>query len=184
MPHKRFLPSAELWHAAIYFYWVLMAYEWRRSCRWPVTYRLSPRSPWGFLCCPVSSIGASDIRAANWKPLATDESGAYYSCDSPRHVRDANVRLYLGEPPCVFCYAGLIWEQKECWERRKTKSIAFASYVFTSEGCIHQEEAESVFIFLLRAVMQEGEENSFCSVHFSEGPRFVCRCNLMSSGCS
>lgn len=72
-----------------------------------------------------------------------------------------------------FCFVTLAWfESRRNAGSGETKINSFCKLCFTSQGCIHQEEAESVFILLLWAVMLEGEENSFCSVHFQRETQF------------
>lgn len=155
-----------------------------------------PALSWGFPLLPHIIEGGIWYHSSILETLAADENGAYYFCESLPHVRDADALYCLSFPvgtaefelTCVFSWSGLIWEQKGRWERRN-KNQLLSNAMFYQRG-VHlsrggsQTRAESVSVLLLWAVMLEGEENSFCSVHFSDRPSFVCRCNLMSFGCS
>lgn len=142
--------------------------------------------------------GAADIWAGNWKYLAADESGDYYFCGLLRHLADADGFYYCVCSPVgnggaraamSFCCTGLIWEQ----ERSKEAKInSFCELHFTSEGCIHQEEAATqgrgACFYITPLSCETGGRGELVpsgrSSLFRERPSFVCRCNLMSCGCS
>lgn len=192
MSHNGFFPSAELWHAAVSFYRGLMAHEWRWS-------HSQPRLSLGFP--PLLHIidGASDLGEGNWKYLAADESGDYYFCGLQHHLGDVDGFYYCACSPVgnggawaamSFCSTGLIWEQESSEE---TKINSFCELHFTSEGCIHQEEAATqgrgVCFYITPLSCETGGRGEPRSIRKEftfqrERPSFVCRCNLMSCGCS
>lgn len=87
-----FFPSAELWHAAVSFYWGLTAHQWRQS-------HSRPRLSLGFPPLLFIIDGASDIGAGNWKYLAADESGDCYFCGLLRHLADVDGFYYCSCSP-------------------------------------------------------------------------------------
>lgn len=189
MSHNGFLPSAELWHAAVTFYRGLMAHEWQWS-------HSRPMLSLGFPSLLHTIDNASDIRAGNWKYLATDESRDYYFCGLLHHLGDADKSYYCSCSPVgnggaalSFCSTGLIWEQER---GKETKINSFCELHFTGEGCIHQEKAATigwgVCFYITPLSFETGGRVAFISTGrnslSSERPSFVCKCNLMSCGCS
>lgn len=70
-----------------------MAYEWRQSCSRLVIHGLSRSLSSGFPLLLHIIDSASDIRAGNWKYLATDESGDHYYCELQRHAQHGRFLL-------------------------------------------------------------------------------------------
>lgn len=124
MSHKGFLPSAELWHAAIYLTgaWLLVGGSGSGGGAtdglWFVGF---PALSWGFPLLPHIIKGGVWYHRSILETLAADESGAYYFCESLPHMCDADALYCLSFPvgtaefelTCVFSR-----EQKGCWERR------------------------------------------------------------------
>lgn len=118
--------------------------------------------------------GASHIGAGNWNYLAADKSGDYYFCGLPRRLGNADGFYYCVCSPVgsggaraavSSCSTSLNWEQERSEE---TKINIFCELHFTSEGCIHQEEAAMqgrgvCFLYFSPELWDWGERRA-CSV--------------------